>query len=445
MKTNQIALSAASITGLPVRRLSPRPKASLVLGIGFLLTSLATYGEGFRNPPAGTFGLGRAGGRIAHVDDSSAVTQNPANLTALKESEVQFSPSIVYMGVDFASTAAPGRAATTEAPWKILPNAFWVMPLENKDIAIGLGITAPFGLSVDWDETSSAFAPGGVLRYTAPHYDELMTINFNPTVAYKLSETLSVGVGLDVMWSQLTLKQFYPWALWGGAGDGNLKGEGDGFGVGGNIGLTWKITERQTLAVTYRSQMNVNFEGDMTIDNIAPFAAASGVTPRSDFSSGIDFPNMVAVGYGIKVTDTIRLETDVEWIQFSRFKSLDVNLGNNNILLAGANSIPQNWRDTFTIGIGGDWAFAEHWVVRAGYQYYQSPVPDSTFSPTIPDADQNVFTIGLGYKTGPHSFQIAYGADFYDKRTIPSTANPAHNGTYDVTVHLFSLAYALSF
>ncbi len=449
MKTNQNAPSAAPTTGRPVRRLSPHQKAPLVLGIGLLLTSPAVYGEGFRNSPPGTFNLGRAGGRIAHVDDSSAVHQNPANLTDLRESEVQFSPSIVYMGVDFDSTAAPGQSAKTENPWKFLPNAFWVMPLENKDIAIGLGITAPFGLSVDWDESSSAFAPGGGLRYTAPHYDELMTINLNPTVAFKLSENLSVGVGLDVMWSQLTLKQFYPWLVFPGSGgtepDGTLKGQGDGFGIGGNIGLTWKITERQTVAVTYRSQMNVDYDGDLTIDNITPTAATFGATPRSDFSSGIDFPNMVAVGYGIKITDTIRLETDVEWIQFSRFKTLDVNLGNNNFLLGGANSTPQNWRDTFTIGIGGDWAFAKRWVLRAGYQYYQSPVPDSTFSPTIPDANQNVFTIGLGYKAGPHSFEIAYGADFYDKRTISSSANPAHNGLYEVTVHLFSLAYALSF
>ncbi|MGC3960496.1 MAG: outer membrane protein transport protein [Verrucomicrobiota bacterium] len=431
---------------LPARWTSYRQNVPLVLGLGLLLTYASVYGEGFRNPPPGTFSLGRSGGRIAHVDDSSAVHQNPANLIDLKESEVQFTPSIVYMGVDFDSSAAPGQSSKTEDPWKFLPNLFWATPLENTNITVGLGITAPFGLSVNWDnEGTSAFAPGGVLRYSAAHYNELMTMNFNPTVAFKLTENLSLGVGLDVMWSRLTLKQYYDWTPWGGAGDGTLKGQGEGFGYGGNLGLTWKITERQTLAVTYRSQMNVTYEGDTTIDNIAPFAAGAGVTARSDFSSGIDFPNMVALGYGIKITDTIRLETDVEWIQFSRFKSLVVDVHNNNLLFGGSPYVAsQNWRDTITIGIGGDWQFAERWVLRAGYQYYQSPVPDSTYSPTIPDADQNVFTIGLGYRTGHHSFQVAYGLDFYDKRNV-NTIQPLFNGTYDVTVHLFSLAYALSF
>jgi long-chain fatty acid transport protein len=169
---------------------------------------MTAWAEGFRNPPPGTFNLGRSGGRIAHVDDSSAVTQNPANLTDLKTAEVQFTPSIVYMGVEFDSAA--GQSSETEDPWKLLPNLFMAMPLENTNIAIGLGITAPFGLSVNWDnEGTSAFAPpGGVLRYTSAHYAELMTMNFNPTVAFKLTDNLSLGLGLDVMWSRLTLKRF---------------------------------------------------------------------------------------------------------------------------------------------------------------------------------------------------------------------------------------------
>ena len=94
---------------------------------------------------------------------------------------------------------------------------------------------------------------------------------------------------------------------------------------------------------------------------------------------------------------------------------------------------------------GGDWRFATNWVLRAGYQFYQTPVPDSTFSPTIPDANQNVFTIGLGYHHKRHSFEFAYGADFYGKRDITNDQNPAFNGTYQITVHLFSLAYRLGF
>ena len=106
---------------------------------------------------------------------------------------------------------------------------------------------------------------------------------------------------------------------------------------------------------------------------------------------------------------------------------------------------PQDWRNTITVGIGGDWKFAEAWVLRAGYQFYQSPVPDSTVSPIIPDADQNVLTVGLGFEHGHHSIEAAYGLDFYADRNISSDQNPAFNGEYEITAHLFSFAYRFTF
>src|SRR6266700_127116 len=83
-------------------------------------SSTPVFGEGFRNPPPGTFDLGRAGGRIAQVDDSSAVQHNPANLVDLPGADFQFTPSIVYIRADYTSTT--GQTGKTEDPWKFLPN-----------------------------------------------------------------------------------------------------------------------------------------------------------------------------------------------------------------------------------------------------------------------------------------------------------------------------------
>jgi long-chain fatty acid transport protein len=431
-----------------------RQRLTTASGLGLIMILSSAYpafGEGFRNPPPGAFNLGRAGGRIAHVQDASAVTHNPANLIAMTNAEVQIAPSLVYMGVDFDSSLAP-QSAKTENPWKPLPNVFFATPIQDGDMAFGLGITSPYGLSVDWDtEDSSAFAPGaGVLRYTSPNYAELMTLNLNPTLSFKLTENLNLGVGADLMWSRLTIKQYYPWAIFPGSvgtePDGTLKGQGDGIGYGGNIGLTWKIGEKHTVALTYRSQMDVDYEGDVELSNITPTAAFLGVTSRSSFDSSIAFPNIVAVGYGVQLTEKLRLESNVEWLEFSRFESLPIDAGNNNIILPpSSQNVPQNWRDTFTVGIAGDYRLSDRWVVRAGYQYYESPVPNSTFSTTIPDADQNVITVGLAYEDGQNAFEIGYGADFYDKRDISNGGDPTFSGTYKITVHLFALSYRRAF
>src|SRR5688500_5865630 len=253
------------------------------------LTAVETLrAEGFRNPPAGAFNLGRAGGRIAHVDDSSAVQHNPANLVDISQRELQFAPSLVYMSVDYE--LASGQKAKTENPWKFLPNSFASMPLADQKFAVGLGMTVPYGVSVEW-ENEGAFADPTALRYQAPHFTELKTINVNPTAAMRITDNLRIGVGFDVMWSELTFKQFYPWFIFPGSvgtePDGVAEAKGSGFGFGGNAGLTWQITDKQRVAVTYRSPMTVDYDGDFQINNITPTGAAVGATRTSDFGTEV--------------------------------------------------------------------------------------------------------------------------------------------------------------
>jgi long-chain fatty acid transport protein len=247
------------------------------------------------------------------------------------------------------------------------------------------------------------------------------------------------------MYSQVTLKQYYPWFLSTGSlasPDGNVQVKADGIGAGANFGATWRVTDHQRFALTLRTPVRVDYEGHFQVNNV-PGGAGSGKI-RDDFQTSIKFPTIFAAGYGIELTDKIRVETDVEWLQFSNFKSLQLKSAAATAL-GFPSSIPENWHDTFTAGIAGDWKFAANWVVRAGYQFYGSPVPDSTFSPSIPDADQNVFTVGLGYQYGQHSLEAGYGFDVYGSRNIKNDLNPAFNGTYNITVHIFSLAYRYAF
>jgi long-chain fatty acid transport protein len=383
---------------------------------------LPVHGEGFRNPPAGAFSLGRAGGRYAQNDDPSTVVHNPANFADFEKPVLSAAPSVVYIHVEHE--AANGVKTETRDPWKLLPNVFVAYPLLEHKLALGLGITTPYGLSNEWERNGSFEDPAG-FRYTAPWYTEMKTINANPAVSYRINDQLAVGAGLDVSWSQLIFKQFLP-NPFGGA-DVNLKAKGDGFGFGGNVGVTWEFIEGHRVAATYRSPIEVDYDGDTTTDAIGDYS----------FATKIKFPTIVSLAYGVELTKDIRVEISGEWLQFSNFKTLSIETLNTTL------NTPENWKDTFTVGFGADWKFAENWTARAGYQYYMSPVPDSTFSPTIPDANQNVFTVGLQYHWGRHVLEGAYGGIFYDDRHI-ANGGP-FDGTYKMNVHLFAFSYNFSF
>ncbi len=417
-------------------------RLELIVSMGALsvISTATVRGEGFRDATIGAFDLGRSGGRIAQVDDATAVQNNPANLVDVTNIVAELDPSILYINVDYKSPNGT-QSASTLHPWKALPNFFLAAPLFGDRVTFGFGVTVPYGLANQWETSSSAFArPGGQLDGAA-NFGKLTTFNFNPSLAFKPCDTVQIGVGLDVMYSQLELRQYLPYSPF--LPNFEAHASGDGVGVGGNLGVTWSITEHQRLALTYRSTMTVDYRGTADFEN-----TGAPSNPTTSFGSQIKFPNIISAGYGIDLTDSIRLESDVEWLQFSEFKNLPITSGTALTTFGNLNlsqTVPEAWHNTFTAGFGGDWKFAEHWVARAGYQFFESPVPSSTFSPTIPDANQNVITMGLGWQAKNVSLEFAYGLDFYNDRNITSDVNPSLDGKYTFNVHLFSLAFRYAF
>jgi long-chain fatty acid transport protein len=325
-----------------------------------------------------------------------------------------------------------------------LPNLFVSAPLKQDQWALGLGVTTPYGLAVEWEQ-----GPTSPLTYGAPYQTDLVTVNVNPSMAVRLLPNLSLGFGLNLMTSEVELRQRYPWFVFPGSTgtepDGDLRVKGDGLGWGANVGVTWEVVPGHRLAVTCRSPMSIDYAGTTRISNVTPVAAGFlGVTPESDFRTEIKYPTIVGAGYGVDVSDRVRLEINGEWLQFSRFQTFPVDVGNNNVLLP-TTGLRQDWKDTFTAGVAGDWRFAEDWTVRAGYQFYESPVPDETLSPSIPDANQHVATVGLAWQRGAHGLELAYAYDWYDRRTITNNQNPAFNGTYKIQLHMMALAYRFRF
>ena len=381
------------------------------------LFAQAAWADGFRNPPDTAAALGKAGNNIVWCDDAAAAFNNPANLVEVPSRQVQLSGMAGYSHADYCG--ALGQTETA-SPWGLLPAFAVAWPLQGTDLALGLGAHVPYGRQTRWEREGPI-----------PLSTKMSVADVSPELAWRISDSVSVGAGLDFYYGQLEFQSFpFPGS--------RVKADADGYAVGGNAGITWRMTNNQRLALTYRSPFDLTFRGKMETEGIPPPAV-----DESDLDTTFKFPTIVALGYGIRLTETVRIEAKVEWLEFSRYKTMSVNAGENAPLANALHlaNAPQNWRDTWTFGVGPDWRFAPNWTARAGYLYLQSPIPDSTFAPTGMDVNQSVVGTGLGYKRGRHAVDLAYAIGIFDKRH----AGPNRQDTYDFHGHLFALTYTYSF
>ncbi|WP_425449969.1 OmpP1/FadL family transporter [Virgifigura deserti] len=62
-----------------------------------------------------------------------------------------------------------------------------------------------------------------------------------------------------------------------------------------------------------------------------------------------------------------------------------------------------DWNDSWFFALSATWRPAPVWTLRAGVAFDQSPVPDRTRDPRIPDADHQWLSLGVGYEPAPGS------------------------------------------
>lgn len=387
---------------------------------------LNSCADGFRNPPDTAAALGKAGKHIVWVDDASAVFYNPANMVDVSSRQVQVSTLLGYSRADYTG---PFGRTETERPWGVLPAFSLAWPLAETGLALGFGAHVPYGRQTQWDSDGPF-----------PIFTKMSVMDFSPAVAWRVTDTLSIGAGLDIYYGRLQFRQYVPFSPLMPAG--KASGDADGFAVGANAGVTWQFTENQRLALTCRSPFDLKFKGDMEAGGF-PSPPFPPTVPESDLDTTFQFPTIIALGYGIQLTETLRVEANVEWLTFSRNKTMRVNAGANDPLagLLGLSNSPQNWNDTWTFGLGADWRFAKEWTLRAGYLYLQSPIPDSTFSPLVQDVDQSIVSVGFGYEHGRHGIDIAYALGIFEKRRVGATKQDH----FDFEGHVAALSYTYSF
>lgn len=409
--------------------------ASLVLA-GFTVASQAA---GFALIEQNASGLGNAyAGQAAAATDASTIFFNPAGMTMLPDRQLVGAGHLIAPQAEFTGTvdrALPanlggnGGNGGDAGGLVLVPNAYYAMRL-TPNMHFGVGMNAPFGLGTEYDRTW--------VGSTHAVKSELKTINLNPSLAWKASETLSLGVGLSVQYAEATLTN----ALASGA---IAKVEGDDYSFGANFGVLWKLSDATRFGVAYRSEVDHTLEGDFTRSD------AATVTP---VTADATMPDSASLSVFHRLDNRWDILADVTWTGWSDFEELRVRtLTGTTITLT-----PENWDDSWRYSVGVNYHHNKELTFRAGVAYDETPVSDAYRTPRIPDESRTWLALGVRYQMSPKTaLDVGYAHLFVEdarideRRSVQVSAAPPTfvpvtvSGNYDASVDILSAQLTLNF
>ena len=383
-------------------------KTSLKLSIGALavagaFASTAAHAAGFMltEQTAGAMGRAYAGVGVDGLD-IAGMYYNPATMTLHPGTQIQAGFVGIGLNLDFASddgTAdANGRRKSQAIPFGYISHQI------NDSTWIGLAMTVPFGMGTDY-ESDWKYGNRGISA-------TILTYDFNPNFAWKVSEKFSVGAGMSIQYAKADLKKRSDLM---GMGSVESEIDADSIAVGFNLGMMWSPTQNLRFGLSYRSQIKHDAEGDLTLSSVETDNPALGAILGSQISGTYSgFATVKAPAWAMAtaawdVNDLLSLYATFRWADWSSFDSLEITSNDTvQVTVPGlpgpievqpGETIENNWRDTYLLAVGGDLRLTDRWTIRGGVAYETSPIRDAKYRTSIiPDADRWWFACGASYK-----------------------------------------------
>lgn len=396
-----------------------------------LLGGAAAYGAGFALYEGSAAGVAMGGAVMGKAVDASAVFYNPATMSDFTNTIITVGFVTEHPTADVSINSASARKM--DPGFFVLPHAYIIQPLPA-DFTFGFGFAPEFGLGshyhptwpMSWD-TQKTTIEGLVI---------------SPNVSYRITDDWSVAAGLRLMYlsfDQASNRQAatdgYDRAF--GRVNDRLKGDNHFLDWGWEISTKYDITKKLHFGAMYRSYIDAKLKGtnhtkvtsldDGAVTDYATAAAQQAVaaqgipwaylpqamkdqfiaTAKSKVINGVydgaaeqdghasakvRLPASAVVGLNYELTPEIELGTALTWTQWSTIKKIRFNLpGEDEELYLG-------WKDTYRLGTGIAWRFAEGWTWMNSYIFDMDPCRKRYGSTMLPAGDRHILATGLSWK-----------------------------------------------
>ncbi len=326
------------------------------LAVAIALVSTPSFAAGTILGELGSLNASTAGaGSAAISEGAESAFSNPAAMSLVEKSTLTGSLQAFDLNIEYQDSGSYGNFgggtdggnAGSVTP---LGSVYWVNPLSDK-WAFGLALASQGGASVDYgDDWRGASLISSI---------DLVTVQVNASVSYKLNDQWAVGIGLVSEYASLVqTQQFTP----------NIGAEYEAGSVefGVNLGLHYSINEDHMLGLTVRSGLDHTLEGDVNLDR-------NGNGGIYDASLGLVSPAIVKLSGYHGLTDKFALLWSLDWQDWSKNQSSVLILDDSGRQV----NVDRNWDDTYSASLGMHYQLTNQWRLEFGVGYESSPLSDS--------------------------------------------------------------------
>ncbi|ANU08805.1 OmpP1/FadL family transporter [Paraurantiacibacter namhicola] len=362
---------------------------------------------------------GRAySGDAAAADSAATVFFNPAAMTELEGLNLDANVHAIFVTTNHENRGSfrtvPGSASTpgitgngggTPFPQPlVVPSSYASYQVDDR-LWLGLAVFSPYGLMAEYDEDFFG-------RYDSRR-SELFTLNVQPSVAYKLSDNVSIGGGVDIQYAKVHLTSAVPGFLPGDP-DGFLDVTGDDISMSWNAGIFLKSGALRA-GLHYRNEMKHELEGDFVVTGLTGPLAGANVATSVD--ADLNLPDIATLSLAYDNGGPGRLYATARWYDWSDFEEIRLEpLGLDDAVNT------QNYKDSWSVAVGGEYDVSERLTLRTGTMFDATPTQDGFRTTRVPDGDRTWLSAGATYKLTDHmEVNLAYAHIWMESGPITRT------------------------
>lgn len=412
-----------------MKKLMKNNIALTMTALGTILLAANAQAAGFHLREQSAAAQGNAfAGATAGAENGSYSYFNVAGLTRQKGTQLNIGGTYIAPRAEASNVRAEdgsrGADVNNIVHAAVAPNATFSHQLNDKAF-LGVALNVPYGMITKYDRDW----PGSDHGITS----KVMTATITPMFAYKATDKLSLGAGLQM--------QYVKARLTGTSNGGAVSTamEGDAFDIGYQLGAMYEFNENTRVGVAYRSQVKHKLTGDLTASMPLP-------SLNQDIFAKLNTPEMLSMGVFHQINDKWSVMAEYQRVFWSSFKTLDIH-GQEYPFLS---STKEHWRDTNFFAIGASYQIDHQWKWRFGLAYDQSAVRVQHRTPRIPDSDRIWYSTGLNYQYNDRlSFDLAYtyikAHDAHLDTSLTGNGGSHVTAEYTNSVQLFGLSLNYKF